>query len=539
MKRLVIPVGPWQVKAWMPVLAAYLIIGSYYVQSPLFSKPDEANHTGYVIYLKHNGRMPVMRIRDTRGDWTIWEPEAHQPPLYYSLIALLTLTVPVVDEDLMYPPNPHFLSTAEGNINPLAPTPWTQVKIVYVGRWVSFAFGALLGLITYAIARELADARVSAAAMAFTVLNPQFLFISSSLSNDIPAATAATASVWLLVRMLRDGITLRRGLAFGAIVGVGVLLKLSVLVTVGLLPLVALWAVRAGYRLYTLIPGLLASLVLAFIIPLPWFLYNMRTYGDPFGVTAMFFYMGRRSTPFSPNDWFDLLSFLWRGYWLDFSVGGLVFTHWLIYALPAIVLLGGLVGAVRFMRRSPASRWVVAALIIYPILVFIALLPLTTQTAGFMGGGRLLFPATAAIAIVMAVGWSMIVPKPVLMGMAGLAAVAAVLAASLYLWPATSLPIPVQVASSETPHIQFTFEDRARITNYSMETTHVRPGTIVHVQLWWQCLQPFSENDSVFVQLWDVSDPQNPRYMSGVDTYPGLGLRPTLAWVPGQAFIDP
>ena len=76
------------------------------------------------------------------------------------------------------------------------------------------------------------------------------------------------------------------------------------------------------------------------------------------------------------------------------------------------------------------------------------------------------------------------------------------------------------------------------ILGYRIDPPDPTPGSIVNVYVAWQALRPFDDDLSVFVQVWDVSDPAQPQPVAQVDTYPGLGAYPTLNWPTATTIVD-
>ncbi|MDP3064366.1 MAG: glycosyltransferase family 39 protein [Chloroflexota bacterium] len=106
--------------------------------------------------------------------------------------------------------------------------PWRgEFLATHLVRILSLLLGALTILGTHLAARELFPVRsaVAIGAPAIVAFIPQFLFISSAVSND----TAAAAGAWVLYltgRMLRRGPTPSREVLLGVILGLAALCKL-------------------------------------------------------------------------------------------------------------------------------------------------------------------------------------------------------------------------------------------------------------------------------------------------------------------------
>ena len=86
-------------------------------------------------------------------------------------------------------------------------------------------------------------------ATAFTAFNPQFLFISASVSNDTLVNMLAALITWGMLVMLRDGFQKRRSLILALLIALATLSKLSGLALGVAVALAAVWLLlRTGDR---------------------------------------------------------------------------------------------------------------------------------------------------------------------------------------------------------------------------------------------------------------------------------------------------
>jgi 4-amino-4-deoxy-L-arabinose transferase-like glycosyltransferase len=122
--------------------------------------------------------------------------------------------------------------------------------------WMRVLCALLAGVtvwLTYRFLRELLPATpwawtTGALALAFF---PMFGFISGGVQNDDGLYVCAAALFWAMARVLRHGLTVRRGLAVGGALALGILMKYTML---GLTPaavatvVVALWRDRVAGR---------------------------------------------------------------------------------------------------------------------------------------------------------------------------------------------------------------------------------------------------------------------------------------------------
>ncbi len=247
---------------YLPVIVlAYILLASVYsVSAPIFEAPDEVWHYGYVYWVAAGNGLPA----PDRGDGqAFWAQEGSQPPLYYLMAGLLTrpLTQALTAGDwagsVRY--NPHAAvgnAASFGNRNYLVHGawdrwPWHGIALAaHATRLLSIVLGAVTVVFTYLIARRLAPRweLVAGLAAALVAFNPQFLFLTASVSNDNLVTAIGAVGVWLCLRTAAGGMRppLRALLALGVVVGLAALAKLSGLLLCGL----ALTALAiSGWRL--------------------------------------------------------------------------------------------------------------------------------------------------------------------------------------------------------------------------------------------------------------------------------------------------
>jgi len=307
------------------IVTAYLALGTLYaVYTPPWQVPDEPAHYNYVRHIAETGTFPVLR----RGDYSHQYLEAikarrfppdmpitpiryefHQPPLYYLLA--------------------------------------TPVYLLFGGRLLPLRlFSVLLGggllLVAYALVREIFPRRwwPALGTTAFIAFIPQHIAMTAAVNNDALAelilagiglvlvkgwrlgignwelgigglrgkstgSTRDVPSFSLSPQHLGDGAELlrypigngerRRGevwwaVGLGVLMGLGLLTKTTVYISIPLALAVFLWRGRLQIANCKL-PGarskgqvasrnLIVSLLLAVLIAAPWWGRNVRTYGD-------------------------------------------------------------------------------------------------------------------------------------------------------------------------------------------------------------------------------------------------------------------
>ena len=273
---------------------------------PPFHVPDEISHFGYAQYLAETGQPPpqtpntaqysdeqqlaLVRLHfftvvgrgEQRGIWT--EPDerelraalaadpssrglggassaTNQPPLYYALAAI-----------------PYRLSPSHGILERLA-----------LMRLLSALMAAGTVLCVSLFLRELLPGTpwawtAGALAVAFQTT---FMFVAAGVQGDNLLVLASAATLLLLARVFRRGLTIRRGAALGAATAIGVLGKLTFLAFVpGIALAFLLLLLRAGRERRV---ALRATAVAAGIVAVPVGLYallNVAAWERGGGATA-------------------------------------------------------------------------------------------------------------------------------------------------------------------------------------------------------------------------------------------------------------
>ncbi|MEM7536875.1 MAG: glycosyltransferase family 39 protein [Chloroflexota bacterium] len=222
------------------LITLFLILGSTYsIINPLFEAPDEVWHYEYIRWLAEGKGLPQAE------DFGIapWAQEGSQPPLYYALGALLTIGISTDNANNAIQYNPHVVegdATAFGNKNKMIhghahQWPWRGVVLAaHLVRFFSVCLGAWTIYCVWQIATLLAQnagvanttpyAFMAASLVAF---NPQFLFISASISNDNLVTAVCTTGLWMLMRLLSCKTGMLAWLGIGICVGLAFLSKLN------------------------------------------------------------------------------------------------------------------------------------------------------------------------------------------------------------------------------------------------------------------------------------------------------------------------
>jgi len=268
------------------ILLFYFIFGiGYMTATPIFEANDEIWHFGYLQHLRENGVLPQQS--DTSE--TLYAQHGSQPPRYYGLMALLIAPFDIDDGDSYRRLNRHADTNQHdsfGNKNlvmhdePRSMLTGTGLAVLIV-RALGLVLGAGTIVLVYKISAYIAPQRpaVALVAAAVTGLNPMFIFVSASVSNDSLAMILNAALVLLMLRTLRDRFKLRYSLGIGLLFALTSITKLTSMV---LLPVLIGLGVFVWYRtkdrrgLYLFFFSLLIFWV---VIAGWWYIRNMQLYG--------------------------------------------------------------------------------------------------------------------------------------------------------------------------------------------------------------------------------------------------------------------
>lgn len=405
---------------WLLPLAFFCIGLLYLYASPHFESPDSIYHVGVIKHIAETGALPVQSPDHDQ----LYAHEGSQPPLYYLLMTPLWRIIDTGDFAVSLRLNPLVFKGRPdrlGNRNfafyrqPHPPDLAGASGALYLIRLATLAMGALTIYAIFQAARALEPRSIHVAilAAAFAAFNPQFLFISSSVSNDALVAMLVALATWQMLVMLREGFQTRRSLFLALLISLASLTKLGGL-TMGLVVVIgAIWiAIRdRDRRGLVILLGSMAALWL--VIAGWWYARNLLLYGELFGTNMLIAHFGDRSASLSQiiNDEFAGLRISYWGLFGWFSI----FTtplHYLAMDALSLLAVAGLATATFVNRRN---QFKISAIVLLSLLVAVAgasLIWYTMRTPSSQG--RLLFPVIGAISLLMALGiHALRIPAPV------------------------------------------------------------------------------------------------------------------------------
>ena len=542
------------------ILGAFILLSiGYSVLNPVFEAPDEVYHYPYVKHIADGRGLPVQRIDQKE----FWEQEGSQPPLYYLLAAALTSWIDTDDLPEVRYLNPHAqigIALAEDNKNMVVhgdqeKLPWRgSVLAVHIIRLFSVLAGAGTVWCTYRLALKAFPDRPSVAlgAMTLNAFNPMYVFVSASVNNDNLVILLASITLLMLVHIVQQGVSTRRLLLLGLVIGLGCLSKLSAL---GLIPLTGLALAltqirnaRQEARSWWHTAGQWAWDCLLVVVPVLlvagwWYLRNWRLYGDPLGLNIMLDVFGRRSSKPAVLDLLAEFEGFRISFWGLFGVVNVLLRpHWLykiLDALTAFAVLGSVLWAVRAWRKRRRAPWLILSLLAAWIaIICVSLIRWTVMTKASQG--RLIFPAISAISLFMALGIHAWFParlsRWVNVGLALSLMLLTITAPFVAILPAYARPPIItadDIPASAHP-FNVTYGNAVRLLAFQIDRTTVQPGDSLAVTLYWQALQPVDEDLSTYVHLFGWRGQR----LGQRDSHAGGGTYPTSRWSPEQVICD-
>ncbi len=551
------------------LLLAFLLLGAAYsVVTPIFEAPDEIHHFFYVKHIADTGRLPQQSLPGQPGTPSgparleAWAQEGSQPPLYYTLAAALIAPLSTAGAESLLWENEHanlgdplHLLNKNRIVHTDAET-WPyrgSVLAIHLARWLSLLLGAATVLVTYLVAGlllapdegGLPEPRppLGLAAAALLAFTPQFIFMSSAVSNDVLIALLATLGAWISLRGLLRPF---KGwpIVLGLILGLAALSKVSGLVLWLLVGIVLLAVGLHRGRIRETLVHLGIIFGIALLVAGWWYYRNWRLYGDVTGLGPMLDIVGRQAEPLGWRALLSQFQGLRISYWALFGWFNLPLPDWLYRVLDAFVVLALLGFAVAWSRGESLglrdARW-----LLLPVgwigLMLVSVARWTMLTPGAQG--RLLFPAAWAVSFVLALGWSRWTGRR--LGWQRTAWLAAPVAGLALL--AVSVPFLVIRPAFQKPELITQAEVPAaarraavdhggllRSLGSSIAPATARPGDTVWATIYWEVLDRPNRDYTVFVHLLD----HDGRSVAEANSWPGLGNYPTRLWQPGTVIVD-
>jgi hypothetical protein len=508
---------------------------------PPFEAPDAGGHFGYIAYLRDHPGVPTLDF-DTAG---ASHELIQQPPLYYALSAMVIGRRPLTPTLALYVVNPLYGSHGYRVTATPPVDPGGAMVPLRLAALVSLVGGLLTVVATWLLARTLwpSHPELSILAAAAVGLNPQLLAASSTITNDTWAAATFAWTVWAGVHASRRGTRPRAWLAVGFFAALAALAKYGNLTVLVLLA--GLWLVygrRQGTRA-ALAAALGFGAVLAALAGW-WFATEYVRYGQPVPLERILALVPglARDHPARLGHVLREAAWLPHSYWGVFGHGAVAPEAY--FALVWALMLAACAGLVRHVVRAARSGrgardgGVVLGLLAWFTVVLAGLLDWIRLVTS-ANQGRLLFPAAPAVGLLLALGWSGLVParrRGAALGAFVTALVALAIWGACVVDRAFALPEPIAAPVSAGRPIVADFDGGMRLVGVDLPNgASVVGGGQLPVTLYFTARWEIGGFFPMFLHLTDSDD----RRFAGFDGVNAGGRHPTRQWVPGATFADP
>ncbi len=551
------------------LMAIFVFLAALFsIVIPPFEAPDEIWHYAFVQHLVTQRALPVAEPNTQ----AMWRQQGTQAPGYYAGAALLTALVDQSDfPEIFARANPHrAIGEPDAAINrnylihhrQAERFPWRRsILALHIARLFSVFLGAVTVYAVYRTLRLLLPPESALLGAAFAAFLPQFVFISSSVSNDNGVNASVTLVLWQLTAMLTEGDRPPRRtrlLGLGVALGLALLSKLSGLGLVGVVGLAILWLAWRSRRVRLIFDAALWTAAPMLLIAGWWYVRNGRLYGDPLAWEMWEANILLRVIPAGPAQIVSELGGLERSFWGLFGWLNLPYPAWLYLAL-RVVAIFVTVGLLAYVVRN-ARRFGRASLMPHAILL-LWLLVLTVSWLRFMqvapaAQGRYFFAALPVLGLLWALGWAGWGRFGQQFGQYATCALGLLTLGTPFalIRPAYAPPPKPSLDSEEAVYFTGTLAafaagnseielERAYITSGGMQerarwgyrqTATVFPGDDLQVELFFQANAVLADDWSLFIHLVDGTG----LIVAQLDTMPGGGLHPTSNWRSGRLLHD-
>ena len=381
----------------------------YCFYTPLWNPPDEERHFAYCEYIAQHHKLPEFRGDSGKDSVDM----GFHPPLYHLIGSLFcTNDGKLLEEEITINDGPGFQTLSypnEGKGFALS----GKAKSAYLLRLFSLVLGGINVCLIYLIMLTIFPGEIilASAAMLFVAMNPQFLHISASVSNETLNSTVSTGYLFSLIYYLKDPSKLVRQILSGVLLGCCILSKSSSIffipLTVCIITLITLRVRRNP------IAPLFIILCTAIFVGGWWYLRNWLVFNDPlFEKTAAIAHPWfMRYKPISFSDIVTIadktfISFF--GYFGAFKIPipGL---HLSIYGG---ILLLGIIGFYQLLvkRELTAFQSIALAVLFLALLAGVGFFVLINIRYIGMFLGRYLFIVMAPIAVITYAGLRFLLP---------------------------------------------------------------------------------------------------------------------------------
>jgi 4-amino-4-deoxy-L-arabinose transferase-like glycosyltransferase len=388
-------------RAQLASVAAVALLNAFVwsIVMPSFQPPDEAAHYAYVASLVELDRRPYTDPAGPGGSYSAEEnlaigyvamgivqfPERRPPWTGFEEEEWRAQDKTIEDRQ------PEFVGGGWTTVAAYSPAYYALEAPIYaiaddssvftrlwLMRLLSVLMAAGTAVIAFFVGKELLPdvtwaPVASGAAVAF---QPMFAQIGGAVNNDILLILLASLELYLLVRILRRGLTVLSGLAVGVVLGLGIMAKPNMYAFVPVVAFALGWLlVRERQRWRSLVKPVALAVAAASLVTAGsyWAFHQSElvagtatpTGGSEGSLRALLSYLWQWYVPALPfmRDYWpsagDISVPAWdiyfRGFWADFAHLDTAFPDW-VYAVLALVSLGAVPAIVLAVVRERERR---------------------------------------------------------------------------------------------------------------------------------------------------------------------------------------
>ena len=403
------------------ILLMYAILAVAYSWSvPAWEAPDEIAHFKFIKQLRQTSQLPVQTLGQLG--------EAHQPPLYYVLATIASLPADIYGDIGAFRGNPQFIWAGQGGndvnvaLHSSAETfPFRQQALaLHLARATSILMGLGTVALTIKIGWFIFPDRLGIGLLAATIVafNPQFLFISSVLSNDNLLIFVVTGASWQTLQAAQKPDKWYMWLFVGLWLAAAMLTKLSgaaIVLSVGIFLIGFAFHKRS---IQFLIRSSVVIGITMLLISGWWFVRNQILYGDPLGIN-IFEQIYAANVRQAPLLWHDIQHFFttqFRSYWGIFGWMNLPSPDWFFMAVRGLLFIS-IAGVAVFAASgqlkmmSVKQKGSLAFLLLIIVMQELIILNMITRCNATCYQGRFLLPASTSIAVFTSLGFFSLKPQ--------------------------------------------------------------------------------------------------------------------------------
>lgn len=392
------------------IATIFLIFGMcYHYYTPLWNPPDEERHFAYCEYIAQHRTLPAPKF--TEGEINI--TQVIHPPLYYAIASLLYRDGRgVIQEAISFNNDPGIVAIIHPpgkNTYPYA----GKVRAAHLMRFFSLALSAITVCSIYLLVLVIfpGETMLASASALFAAMNPQFLHIAASVSNENLSSVLSTIYLFALLRYLHSPGTAGHHVVTGVLLGCMLLSKLSTMFYLPLTAVIMVWVfIQNKKKLWASLAVIFCT---AFLIAGWWYVRNWALTGDPllskFLTTTQPWAV--RYSPLSFSDISVILSNTFTSFFGNLGAFQIPLPKMYLFLYGAL-MAGGIAGLALLPKRRKLIPFQRRALIVLFFTLMGGAGTFVSLNLKYIGTymGRYFFPVLAPIAIGTMVGLDSLSP---------------------------------------------------------------------------------------------------------------------------------